>query len=106
MNVVEIDDPIELLKFGKEFYEKFKSTGLVSEFGSDLKSVFRAISEESTRNTVGAYKSFIEAGMSREEAFELVRLRVIDNLVDRMELKKVIAASLGKAAQSCKISTQ
>lgn len=99
MKSVEID-PAVIVNMAAEIYDSLKKVGLMQQLGNDFENITRRISKVSTENLLEAYSSYIGAGMSREEAFELVRLRHVLALTNRkalaVEMSQVVKNALEK----------
>lgn len=108
MKVVEIDDPkqiVQLFKFGMAIFNESKKAGILKELGDDLEALSAKLSKTTTKNVVKSYESFIEAGMTREQAYELVKLKYMMAIADKSALAKEVSKTIGEALSKTRVET-
>lgn len=77
---IEIGDSKQLIAMahlGMEVYRSLKSAGVLKELGEDLLAVGNALSRQTTANDVHALKAYMDAGMSSEQAVQILLARKV-----------------------------
>lgn len=95
---IELGKPSDVVAVARtlfEVYEGLKEAGILQELGGDLVEALNSVSDIITEGDVKAFRAYIDAGMSSDQAVELIlsrKRRLKSDIIDfTQDLKRKMA---------------